>query len=73
MIAEAVPRVQYLIGEQEPPRPLDPAERQNRFRLVFQALLNVFATKEHPLVIFLDDLQWADTFMLADERNTFSR
>jgi predicted ATPase/transcriptional regulator with GAF, ATPase, and Fis domain len=64
VIAEAVPRVQYLIGEQESPLPLDPAERQNRFRLVFQALLNVFATKEHPLVIFLDDLQWADSATL---------
>jgi len=60
VIAKAVPRVQYLIGEQESPLPIDPAERQNRFRLVFQALLNVFATAEHPLVILLDDLQWAD-------------
>src|SRR5271165_3104292 len=60
VIAEAVPRVQYLIGEQESPPPLDPAERQNRFRIVFQTLLGVLAGKEHPLVIFLDDLQWAD-------------
>jgi len=60
VIAEAVPRVQYLIGEQESPPPLGPAERQNRFRLVFQTLLGVVASKEHPLVMFLDDLQWAD-------------
>jgi predicted ATPase/transcriptional regulator with GAF, ATPase, and Fis domain len=64
VIAEAVPRVQYLIGEQESPPPLGPAERQNRFRLVFQTLMGVFATKEHPLVLFLDDLQWADTATL---------
>jgi predicted ATPase/transcriptional regulator with GAF, ATPase, and Fis domain len=60
VIAEAVPRVQYLIGEQESPPPLGPAEGQNRFRLVFQTLLGVTARKEHPLVMFLDDLQWAD-------------
>jgi predicted ATPase len=60
VVAEAVPRVRYLIGEHEAPSPLGPTERENRFRLVFQALLGVVATKEHPLVIFLDDLQWAD-------------
>jgi predicted ATPase len=60
VIAEAVPRIQYLIGEQESPPPLGPAEGQNRFRLVFQTLLGVVARKEHPLVMFLDDLQWAD-------------
>ena len=64
VIAEAIPRVKYLIGEHEPPPPLGPAERQNRFRLVFQTLIGVFATKEHPLVVFLDDLQWADTATL---------
>jgi predicted ATPase/transcriptional regulator with GAF, ATPase, and Fis domain len=60
VVAEVVPRVKYLIGEHEPPPPLGPTERENRFRLVFQTLLGVVATKEHPLVIFLDDLQWAD-------------
>jgi predicted ATPase/transcriptional regulator with GAF, ATPase, and Fis domain len=64
VIAEAVPRVRYLIGEHEPPSTVGPAERKNRFRLVFQTLIGVFATKEHPLVIFLDDLQWADAATL---------
>jgi predicted ATPase/transcriptional regulator with GAF, ATPase, and Fis domain len=74
VVAEAVPRVRYLIGEHEAPPPLDPTERENRFRLVFQTLLGVVATKEHPLVIFLDDLQWADpaTLHLLDSLLTHS-
>src|SRR5260370_39669829 len=60
VLAEAVPRVKYLIGEHEAPSPLDPTERENRFRLVFQTLLGAIATQEHPLVVFLDDLQCAD-------------
>ena len=32
----------------------------NRFNLVFQNFVNIFTTEKHPLVIFLDDLQWAD-------------
>src|SRR5260370_5575955 len=74
VVAEAVPRVRYLIGEHGAPPPLDPTERENRFRLVFQTLLGVVATKEHPLVIFLDDLQWADpaTLHLLDSLLTHS-
>ena len=74
VVAEAVPRVRYLIGEHEAPPPLGPTERENRFRLVFQTLLRVVATKEHPLVIFLDDLQWADpaTLHLLDSLLTHS-
>jgi len=39
---------------------LGAAESQNRFNRVFQQFIHVFTSKEHPLVIFLDDLQWAD-------------
>ncbi|HBY81126.1 MAG TPA: hypothetical protein DEG47_29935, partial [Cyanobacteria bacterium UBA11148] len=38
---------------------LGPTESQNRFNRVFQNFIRTFCLKEHPLVIFLDDLQWA--------------
>ena len=45
--------------------PLGPTESQIRFNLVFQQFLRVFARREHPLVLFLDDLQWADSATLG--------
>ncbi|HAX86297.1 MAG TPA: hypothetical protein DCY91_08510, partial [Cyanobacteria bacterium UBA11370] len=43
---------------------LGPTESQNRFNRVFQNFIRTFCLKEHPLVIFLDDLQWADSATL---------
>ena len=64
VLAEVLPEVQLLIGSQPPPPSLGPAETQNRFRLVVQNFLGVVANRHHPLVIFLDDLQWADAATL---------
>src|SRR6202021_4127590 len=48
-----------------PPPPVLPAQgRENRFQMVLLRLLNVFASKEHPLALFLDDLQWVDSATL---------
>ena len=60
VIIDVIPEVEMIIGKQPPIRKLGPAESQNRFNLVFQKFIGVFTTKTHPLVIFLDDLQWAD-------------
>jgi PAS domain S-box-containing protein len=60
VITAVLPDLELIIGPQPPPRELPAAESLNRFNLVFQKLVRVFARKEHPLVIFLDDLQWAD-------------
>ena len=64
VLAEVVPEVASIIGPQPRPRTLGPAETQNRFRLVFQNFLQALARREHPLVVFLDDLQWADSATL---------
>ncbi|MEH2010727.1 ATP-binding protein [Nostoc sp.] len=48
------------MGKQPEVPQLASAEAQNRFNLVFQKFINLYAQKEHPLVVFLDDLQWAD-------------
>ena len=60
VIADVIPELELLIGEQPPVPELPPTETQNRFNLLFQKFIAVFAQKEHTLVLFLDDLQWVD-------------
>lgn len=60
VIVDVIPDVALIIGPQPPLPELAPTEAQNRFNLVFQQLIQAFAGPSHPLVIFLDDLQWAD-------------
>ncbi|MCC5597939.1 AAA family ATPase [Nostoc favosum] len=64
LIADVIPEVELIVGEQPPIPELGPAESQNRFNLVFQNFISVFAQKEHPLTVFLDDMQWADSATL---------
>jgi predicted ATPase/signal transduction histidine kinase len=64
VIIEVIPEVELIVGKPSPVPDLPPAQAQNRFNLVFQNFIRVFAKFEHPLVIFLDDLQWADTASL---------
>ena len=64
VIIEVIPEIEMIIGPQPAVPELPPAESHNRFNLVFQSFINVFAREEHPLVIFLDDLQWADNASL---------
>ncbi len=60
VIIDVIPEVELIIGPQPEVPKLPPAQAQNRFNLVFQQFISTFATHEHPLVLFLDDLQWAD-------------
>ncbi|MEH2464601.1 ATP-binding protein [Nostoc sp.] len=60
IIIDVIPELELIIGKQPEVPQLASAEAQNRFNLVFQKFINLFAQKDHPLVIFLDDLQWAD-------------
>ncbi|OKH46950.1 serine/threonine protein kinase [Calothrix sp. HK-06] len=64
IIIDVIPEVELIIGKQAPLSVLEPIESQNRFNRVFKQFINVFTKKEHPLVLFLDDLQWADTASL---------
>jgi predicted ATPase/signal transduction histidine kinase len=65
LVVDVIPQVALVIGPQPPVPALPPAEAQNRFRLVFRSFIAVFARQEHPLALFLDDLQWADPASLA--------
>jgi predicted ATPase/signal transduction histidine kinase len=65
LIVEVIPQVELVIGPQPPAADLPPTEAQNRFRMVFRHFIGVFAQTEHPLVLLLDDLQWADSASLG--------
>ena len=64
LIVELVPELKHVIGEQPPVPELPPQEAQGRFQLVFRRFISVFARPEHPLALFLDDLQWLDAATL---------
>ena len=63
-MVDLVPELELLIGEQPPVPELAAAGRKRRFQLVFRRFLGVFARPEHPLALFLDDLQWLDAATL---------
>ncbi|MBW4476176.1 MAG: AAA family ATPase [Tolypothrix brevis GSE-NOS-MK-07-07A] len=64
VITDVIPELESIIGRQQPITELSGNAIQNRFNLLFQNFIRVFTTKDQPLVIFLDDLQWADAASL---------
>jgi PAS domain S-box-containing protein len=60
LIVDLVPELKLIIGEQPPVSDLEPQDAQRRFQLVLRRFISVFARPEHPLALFLDDLQWLD-------------
>jgi PAS domain S-box-containing protein len=64
LMVNLIPELELVIGKQPSVPDLPPQEAQNRFMMVFRRFLGVFARKEHPLALFLDDLQWLDTATL---------
>ncbi|MDX2469947.1 MAG: AAA family ATPase, partial [SAR324 cluster bacterium] len=60
VLTELIPNLVDLIGPQPIPDKLGIQEQKNRFNLLFLSFINIFAAAAHPLVLFLDDLQWAD-------------
>lgn len=75
IIIDVIPEVELIIGKQPPVSEVGATEAQNRFHRIFGQFVRVFCSKKHPLVIFLDDLQWIDSatlnlieLMLLDEQ-----
>lgn len=64
VIIDVIPEIEWIIGKQPKIPQLGPTESQNRFNLVFQNFMRVFCQAAHPLVMFLDDLQWVDSATL---------
>jgi PAS domain S-box-containing protein len=64
LMFDLVPELKLILGEQPPVPVLPPQDSQRRFQLVFRRFIGVFARPEHPLALFLDDLQWLDAATL---------
>ena len=64
LIVDLVPELKLIIGDQPPVPELSQADAQRRFQVAFRQFVGVFARREHPLALFLDDLQWLDTATL---------
>lgn len=64
VVINVIPEIELILGKQPGLQEIPPAEAQNRFNMAFRNFARVFAQKEHPLVLFLDDLQWADSASL---------
>jgi predicted ATPase/C4-dicarboxylate-specific signal transduction histidine kinase len=64
LILDLVPELKLIIGEQQPVPELSLQDVKGRFQLVFRRFIGVFAQPDHPLALFLDDLQWLDAATL---------
>src|SRR6516164_1837245 len=73
LMVDLVPELRRLIGEPPPVVELPPQDAQRRFQMVLRQLIGVFGRPEHPLALFLDDLQWLDAATLDLLKDLLSR
>jgi PAS domain S-box-containing protein len=64
LMTDLIPELKLVIGEPPPVPELEPQQAQRRFQVVFRRFIGVFARPDHPLTLFLDDLQWLDATTL---------
>jgi PAS domain S-box-containing protein len=64
LVVRVLPELERVIGLQPPTQELPPGEAQSRLQAVFHRFVGVLARPQHPLVLFLDDLQWLDAATL---------
>ncbi|MEJ6485786.1 AAA family ATPase, partial [Nostoc punctiforme UO1] len=64
VIIDVIPELELIVGATPEVSQLGANESQNRFNLAFKQFIHIFTQKVHPLVLFLDDLQWADSASL---------
>lgn len=65
VLTDVLPNLELIIGPQHEVPELGGSEAQNRFNYVFRKFANAVSTEDHPLAVFIDDLQWADSSSLS--------
>src|SRR6266478_3193181 len=73
LMVNLVPELELIVGEQPPVPELSPQDAQRRFQFVLRRFIGTFARPEHPLTLFLDDLQWLDAATLDLLEDVFTR
>jgi predicted ATPase/signal transduction histidine kinase/tRNA A-37 threonylcarbamoyl transferase component Bud32 len=71
LIIEVVPRLELIVGEQPVIKDLSPLEKQVMFKIALKNWLLAISSTEHPVVLFMDDVQWADMASLDLFENIF--
>jgi predicted ATPase/signal transduction histidine kinase len=61
LLTDLIPELEWFVGPSPPPPALGPREAEGRFLMVFSAFVGALASEDHPLALFIDDLQWADS------------
>jgi predicted ATPase/serine phosphatase RsbU (regulator of sigma subunit) len=64
VLIDVIPQLALILGQQPAATAVGAIEAQNRFNLVFQSFIRAISQAEHPLILFIDDLQWADSASL---------
>ena len=72
LLIDVIPNLRLIIGSQPSVDELSPVEAANRFNYVFRKFIEILSQEDHPLVIFIDDLQWADSATLNAIKNLMS-
>ncbi len=72
VIADVVPELAFVIGQQAEPAHLPPVEARHRFNNLFGRFLSALASEDNPLVLFIDDLQWCDSATFDFLQNLFA-
>lgn len=71
VMTDVIPELEILIGPQRKVRSLPPVESRNRFNFIFSKFLSCLASKDNPLTLFIDDLQWCDAATFDFLENLF--
>jgi histidine kinase len=65
VLTDVIPNLVHVIGDQPNVPEVGGTEAQNRFTYVFSKFISAIATGEHPITLFIDDLQWADSASIS--------